>query len=503
MHPIPIDSLPDELLAAILKLVADFPISCSDRSLPTAVIAGRRPRSRHWAALCINRSRSYPLDTINLESYLGPPCAVREVPDPLPLRRVLALVGPHIGRWRTFALHAWPSQFDAFRGFVEQSPLTASRLQSAHFSAREQYDCNLPQLKELFVGERFCSFRSNAFVRPTDLAAFGALCRLDIEHNNIRGGDLVYSPAFRHLLGTSSTLTVLVIRNLYPEMSIGQHPPLVAPTIRSCAFTFTGYPYFIRDGTSFDYLSDTFSLPNLEYLEIVGAIYDTPKDHLPALFFPHLQTLRLENVSFGERGLAFVQSFSSTITNLEIIRNHSFDTYRVLARPGTNNVWPDLVSLTVEDQFTTAPAWISPFLTKRSQLGGHSAVPELILSPWEGGISIEFLDPAPAIHWQHSGPSAGLVDGAPGFYTNDYTGRPTDFGDQWAPRVPLYTCGCDDYLWWNFSEEDMDDLHVLLEEEQLENDLGVRLEDEIRERLKMQGEIVRMKAIPTGHEMAS
>ncbi|KAJ7891311.1 hypothetical protein B0H14DRAFT_1072474 [Mycena olivaceomarginata] len=157
-----IEILPDDVLGTILVLVADFPAPANawdtwnKYSEPFPIAAGRVSRrwrtmtlsypelwttiriSRHsftrkLAALFVKRSGSYPLDiSINLECYIyknGRPF----VPAFLSLSRVLAIIGPHVGRWRTIALRGW-DQLQELATFLRNSPVPASRLEYAHLS---------------------------------------------------------------------------------------------------------------------------------------------------------------------------------------------------------------------------------------------------------------------------------------------------------------------------------------------------------------------------------
>ncbi|KAJ6555845.1 hypothetical protein B0H19DRAFT_137019 [Mycena capillaripes] len=117
MSAITADILPDEVLAIVLKLLADLPVAFSYRTPPAPVSASRvnrrwrivalsfpelwtnirishRSRSCHWAAVFVKRSRSCLLDiSINLESYVYR--GVRYV-SPTYVDKVLRIVGPHI-----------------------------------------------------------------------------------------------------------------------------------------------------------------------------------------------------------------------------------------------------------------------------------------------------------------------------------------------------------------------------------------------------------------------
>ncbi|KAJ6528243.1 hypothetical protein DFH09DRAFT_935318, partial [Mycena vulgaris] len=174
------DNLPDEVLATILKLLADLPLPLLDRTPPAPVAASRvnrrwrtvalgspelwtnirishRSRSFPWAAVFMRRSGSYPLDiSINLESYRARDKIAYDAP--LPLSKALTIVGSHIGRWRTLALRGWRPQVEEFNKFVAQAPVAPSRLESAHLSVMESYDEHSSPVR-LFQGGALRSLR--------------------------------------------------------------------------------------------------------------------------------------------------------------------------------------------------------------------------------------------------------------------------------------------------------------------------------------------------------
>ncbi|KAJ6553062.1 hypothetical protein B0H19DRAFT_1263480 [Mycena capillaripes] len=175
-----VEHLPDEILAAVLKLVVDSPVLRRwDWALPFPVAASRvshrwraitlaspelwttirlsfQSESWKWATLFVKRSQSYPLDiSINLESY---PALIGHDyggPWPIPLRNALAIVGPHVRRWRTLALRGWEDQVQELREFLAQSP-GASQL---HFHQAFFYN---PYYQSLGIFNTF----TNAFSFP-------------------------------------------------------------------------------------------------------------------------------------------------------------------------------------------------------------------------------------------------------------------------------------------------------------------------------------------------
>jgi hypothetical protein len=85
--------------------------------------------------------------------------------------------------------------------------------------------------------------------------------------------------------------------------------------------------YYSADTGGFDTFTNAFSLPNLEYLEILGGFTGASEEEHGIIvpeewevpLFSHLRTLRLEDVGFGRNGLAFLQCLSRNITSLQLI----------------------------------------------------------------------------------------------------------------------------------------------------------------------------------------
>ncbi|KAJ7128824.1 hypothetical protein C8R43DRAFT_1111104 [Mycena crocata] len=465
------DDLPNEVLTLILKCAADLPTPSPDKGLPFPVVATRvshrwravtlaypqlwttirishYPRSWTWAKVFLRRSGDDPLDiSINLEWYAYNYLQVHHQQPyygeavEIHASSVLDVVGPHIGRWRSLAFCGWKKQIKGFLSFVGGAPGAASRLESAHFSLLDPRDNDTitPIIVNL-DGQSFHSLRLNVSL---DLGlglfpSFRALHTLDVPFSTSRG----HSQEFRQMFGPSSTLTTFVLRNVYPKTSSALLP-IDASTIRSFAVSFSA-PFYSLDPYSstgicdgFDSLTSIFSLPNLEYLEIVAGfsgsraedlIIEVP-DEWEAPLFPHLRSLRLESTGFGRKGLALMQSFSHTISDLQLIyttRNQN------LLVSSVGAPWPALRSLTVEAPQigVTDLSWLASFVTMRAS---HDAVRRT------AGCAIE--QPL-QVRWLHSTPSPALIDGSATnkpFYIDDFDGRAVDFAH--VPN-PLRSCDC-------------------------------------------------------------
>ncbi|KAJ7746001.1 hypothetical protein B0H16DRAFT_1462594 [Mycena metata] len=495
-----IDDLPDEVLAIILKFVADFPIPSFSRSPPPPVVAGRVSRrwrtvalsspelwtnirifgpgdgrrSCHWAAVFARRSQPYPLDiSINLEAYTyitdmsgGSDYGYE---NPLPLSNALAVVSPHMGRWRTFALRGWSNQLEEFCAFVRaQSPLgTVSCLESAHLSAvdsGESYE--LHDLGDLLAGGRCRSLRVNIRLL------------LDIDFNRAGMTDTTLSPEFRRLLDSSSVLETLVIRNFgrrNPSTVLGK-PRILGASIRSFAISFSVPRWYEVSGNSqsFTCFTDTFSFPNLEYLEIIGGCSGSPAEeiYVPEAWedplFPCLRTLRLEGVEFSRKGLALVQSFSRSIVDLQLIHTALYP--YLYSQPIINDPWPALRTLTIElSPRNGVVRWIAPFLAARASKGVQTSISELILPLWPPDHALETVEPRLKVYLPRTRPSSGLMHtpSGSGFYLDANNKCLVDFEAVWVPPPEGSLC-------WNWVREWKMEADLARLEEEIEAALSVR-----------------------------
>ncbi|KAJ6503995.1 hypothetical protein C8R45DRAFT_974424 [Mycena sanguinolenta] len=431
-----LETLPDDVLIEILRLVARFPVPDS-RSHPFPIVASRVNRhfravaltcpehwstirlshrlcSWHWAPTFLSRSGSYPLDiSISLEHYRPE----YPVPDaPIPLRRALAIIGPHLGRWRTFSLCCWESQLEELVTFMEWSSVPA-RLESAHISLVDNLWAepgSLPPLAHVFGSPKLCFFRTNAQLEQADLCAFEAIHTLDIDFS---AG--LHLEALRTMLGSPSSLRTLIMRNSPATMDLVSGP-IEAATITSLAVSFSS--------DNFSDLTRVFSFPNLEYLKILGGSLTVSNEYrTPGNIFPNLHTLRLEGIDFTPMCLASIQFFSHGITTLELIR--TTNNHHLLASRA-NQAWPALNSLT----FALSTLILSPSLSLFTLLGDMRKL---------------------EIRWLRDSFSRGLMGGISGgcdFYIDEHHMRIKDFGYVEQPERPM--CFCCALAWESDIAED-------------------------------------------------
>ncbi|KAJ7042027.1 hypothetical protein C8F04DRAFT_1390879 [Mycena alexandri] len=472
-----IDILPDEVLATVLKLVADlpassweklpFPMSASRVSPRWRIITlaypelwatiriSRHSRSRKLAAMFVERSGSFPLDiSISMESYVyknGQPY----VPTILSLSKVLLIVGPHVGRWRTIALRGWDTHIRDFRAFLRAPPAPASRLEYVHLSNLEQngYASPVVGTLEIFGSEALHSLRLNNSMYMLGASVLSNLRRLDIMMPMFQSP--LDPPFLQPLFGPTCRIATLIIRSFKPVP--GLRRAINAPTLSSLALSLDPCSYYYSPWygatDSIKGITETLSMPNLEYLEImVGVQLDPPGDHIHVQNpweeppFPNLRTLRLEGVCITPRKLALLQILTREITNLELI--YTTDNHHLLKSAhrtgGSAPPWPFLHSLTVESA-DYAP-WIAAFVAQRAALGPNMALARL---------TSRAALPRSLAHASRRGVTYGLLDGlGRGFFVDEYDQRVVDFEyvKPWRLEEDEYDpddlCWCDsDFCW--------------------------------------------------------
>ncbi|KAJ7273136.1 hypothetical protein C8J57DRAFT_1316849 [Mycena rebaudengoi] len=474
-----IDTLPNEVLAVILEQVADLPatsrewrqpfplpasfvsrhwrdVTLSFPELWTNIRISRHSRTWRLAAIFLKRSQSQPLDiSINLEAYSGG-CAF------ISLSRILDVVGPHLARFRRIALRGLRRHLEEFCQFVLDSPIPASQLKSAHLSLVNDWYCNDADswywntALTIFASATLQALRINGIKWDLNpLVASGSLRSLDIHF------PIVYCvPDFQQILfGPASSITTLIVRGF---TSFPNEHPIDAPQLRSFAVSFACHG-------GFKALTETFLMPNLEYLELNGFTSEAEDDRtvqIPEEWeappFPHLRTLRLEKVVLGPNALALLQFSSPGITTLELIR--TFGKYHLLSpRSDREAPWPFLRSFTVG----TSPGginrdWLPVFVATRPGLALHMVAQ-----------SAQPLCRLPS--------SRGLIDGFAherGFFVDDLEMREVDF----EYVEPPSWSECQNYFGepgWTWTKED--DLE--------------RWEAEIEEELHSGGEFIRAKGL--------
>ncbi|KAJ7821682.1 hypothetical protein B0H14DRAFT_2599053 [Mycena olivaceomarginata] len=373
-----------------------------------------------------------PRNAVNFDSH--------SLPRALRFRKALSVVGPHIRRWRTLALRGWRHQVHQLYKFLSHSP-GASQLQSVHISlvdVHSYYSNPTPQPSvlpwQLFRSTSLRSLRVNGMrLDLSDSTAFRTLRSLDISFET---GNWA-APAFRRILGGSSLLETLVIRGFYPEIApVGD--PLDVPTIKSLAVSFK-VPFYYRnyysaDTGGFDTFTNAFSLPNLEYLEILGGFTGASEEEHGIIVPEEWEMLALVATAWHSFN---VSAATSPPCSSSIPGGNS----HLLQQRGDEVAWPALRALTVETRDGSPnPRWLGQFLAVRPIL-------ELTIPRWPSGVTLPAKSP-PKLRWLNEGPSPALMDGADfgsKFYIDDYDMRPRDFVELEVPEPDWL----EDYLYYD------------------------------------------------------
>ncbi|KAK7065079.1 hypothetical protein R3P38DRAFT_2827813, partial [Favolaschia claudopus] len=404
-EPLKISSLPDEILAAILKFVSDAPIPTRSRLPPFPISAtqisrrfreltlasselwthihlSHRSRSLAWAAQFLKRSGTRSLDiSVNLrpyllesEYYVG--ASHRQ------MEHILALIGPSLHRWNTFSVHArWIHQAQKFCEYIlaNRGAFTAD-LHSIHISILEVHlRDKVPWLKDVFsLARSVRSLRVHSTLHLQHLSAFRCVHRLDIDLS----GDYRRTEVSQ-LLNPSSSVTTLILRNFppFPVPPILRNHLIDAPTITSLAVSFS-FPFACDMWTQkvcagFHAFTQTFALPNLESLEIMGNFCgpetkDSQIDSPRPLPFPRLQTLRLKESALNSSGVSLIRYICPDISALELIHTTGNEH---LAVKDSEALWSGLESLTIDEGWTTQAHWLPEFLA------AHPGITTLIIPP--------------------------------------------------------------------------------------------------------------------------
>ncbi|KAJ7628993.1 hypothetical protein FB45DRAFT_1080507 [Roridomyces roridus] len=463
------EDIPNELLIAILKLAADSPsrsatptpicassvnrrwraIALSTTELWTTIRISHRPHSLRWAVIFAPRSGSHPLDiSVDLAQDGHSVDA---------LTRVLALLTPHLGRWRTFGFRAAVPSMRQFRHFLSNAPHDAiARLESLHLYCTDQIHYNLDDVQTLqLVGlNNLRTLKTNVMwdLSIASQATMLQVLDIDIKHSQVgRLWDRI-----EQLLSATPSLDTLVLRNFCPKIEYQPHSRTAAPGLRSLALSFAQPLYSWDEGPTgfrcggFETLTSLFSLPNLERLELIGGFEGGAEEtrylaeqarylagelapepgRLSMLdlgllaqwdaqsWVPRLRELRLDNVRFTPDNLAFIQSFTRGITQLELIYTWANE-YLLNA----DLQWPAVRELTVEAfEEGVTPWWLPTLVELRRAYVPLEEVVVTLLPPQQHRLVV---NPTPAIRYLCDGPSRSLLDGA--FYWSEESGLVEDF----------------------------------------------------------------------------
>ncbi|KAJ7244737.1 hypothetical protein B0H12DRAFT_1236005 [Mycena haematopus] len=174
---------------------------------------------------------------------------------------------------------------------------------------------------------------------------------------------------FRNLIQGSQNLTTLILGELQdhvPETiseDVVSHRALIeAPSVRYFAVGFTNLLFPFPDVQP---LLAFISMPNLEYLEVVGSRADYGE--LSGKPFPALKTLHLRDMNFPDSNAPLYRSFAK-ITSLELDNIEGVELLTALDENG-RPPWPHLQTLRCRFQWEQVNfAWIEKLLEHRPDL---------------------------------------------------------------------------------------------------------------------------------------
>ncbi|KAJ6605388.1 hypothetical protein DFH09DRAFT_1269655 [Mycena vulgaris] len=339
----PADDLPDEVLAIILKFVADFP--AQGRTPPFPVAAGHV--SQRWRAVALGSSAS----------------RIAQVPGP----------GPRCS-------------YDASNRSYSTSALTWSPTAAVGTRLRGTPHTSLSKILTI--------------IGPISNAGAGSL---SAPHSSRWPNSANISPGRRaSRLNSNQPIsqrwTGATSSPRLPEVYHCDPPPppvvpIDAPTIKFLAISFSEpfytRHYFLPRSAGFEYLMNIFSFLNLEHFEILA---DSRVQASRTMQSQLQKNGRPCYVGFRRNGPAFIQAFSSGITTLELIYTTG-KRHLLAAHPDTEGLWPALRSLTVETaDVITNPPWLAvntPPVSRRRLVPGPSIW-------WLGGPSPALIDGHPA-----------------------------------------------------------------------------------------------------------
>ncbi|KAJ6575048.1 hypothetical protein B0H19DRAFT_1254674 [Mycena capillaripes] len=299
----------------------------------------------HWANLFVARSQDCLLEMsvyFDFVDHLAP--------------EIIRSYG--VARWRRLTIHGLSSEIVDFLKAIIDTP--TPNLTEVRLFPREQLSCggdHVPLLSGASDALRTLTMRGCVGC----LAPFPHLTKL-----NISRLFCTYTE-FRDLIQGSPNLTTLILGELLDHFEIEtfagpivSHRPLIeAPSLRIFAVGFTNTDLTLFEDRP---LLAFLSMPNLEYLEVVGSRADYGE--LSGKPFSELTTLCLCDMNFPASDAALYRSFTK-ITSLEL---NNVEGIELLAAPEENGAipWPHLETLRC--RFLDSCSWLERLLDRRPQL---------------------------------------------------------------------------------------------------------------------------------------
>ncbi|KAJ7103590.1 hypothetical protein B0H15DRAFT_223235 [Mycena belliarum] len=388
-------SLPGELLVEIFSTViedlGDAPaepvvliLASLCKSLRELLLASptvwRRIRVRTFADLrgahlFIERSKACPLElSVHFDIF-----------DHIPHEFIQALDLPRLCKLSV----SGPFSNDIARFVQAISDTPTPLLRDVSLLARTQSNCgnaHVPLLSGASDALRTLTMRG--CVRC--LAPFPHLTRLNISNLLCNYAD------FRDLINGSPSLTTLILGNLLDHLDpdSDNEAAVAGPMFEASALKYLAVGFLNTYLVSGDRpLLGFLSMPNLEYLEVVGSRADYGE--FSGKSFPALRTLCLRDLDFPTCDVALYRSFSN-ITRLELSNVQGMELLTVPEEKGAP-LWPDLQDLVCWLPDEESCSWLDGLLASRARLTLHVPLKRKNNFPPAGGrYDIRFLSDQPS-----------------------------------------------------------------------------------------------------------
>ncbi|KAJ6604591.1 hypothetical protein DFH09DRAFT_1123201 [Mycena vulgaris] len=258
-----------------------------------------------------------------------------------------------VPRWRSLTVRG-PDSKEIARFVQAISTIQTPELKDVKLIARDEAKCG-PEHIPLLPGasDALGSLTMRGCVRC--LAPFPHLTHLNIFRLFCSYED------FRDLIQGSPNLKTLILGDFLDHEPVARPRPLIeASSLQSLAVGFINAVIYHDSPPLLAY----FSMPNLEYLEVLGPRADYGE--LSGKPFPALRTLCLRDMSFPTCDAIIFRSFTK-ITHLELNNVHGVE---LLAAPDEHGAtpWPDLRTLTCTVPDEESYSWLENLLYGRPRL---------------------------------------------------------------------------------------------------------------------------------------
>ncbi|KAF8213108.1 hypothetical protein K438DRAFT_2009388 [Mycena galopus ATCC 62051] len=327
-------------LASICKYLRELVINTP--TLWSRIRLRAFPRDTNGAPLFIHRSQQCLLDVSVYFDFVD-----RLAP--------VIIQSYAVSRWRKLAVRGRSTDVKTFlEAIIETSTPDLTEVQ---LFSREYSGCTGDHLP-LLAGASDALRSLTIHGCLSCLAAFPNLTKL-----NIFRLDCTYEE-FRNLIEGSPNLTTLILPEVQDNFpteapAVSRRPLIEAPSLRYLAVWFLSTELVVTDAQP---LLTFISMPNLEYLEVIGSRADYGE--LSGKPFPALKKLLLRNMNFPTSNAPLYRSFTK-ITSLEIDHVEGPELLTALDENG-KAPWPYLQTLRCG--YFPNCTWLAKVLQDRTRL---------------------------------------------------------------------------------------------------------------------------------------